>query len=129
MKHKFLSFVVSCLMATTAICSYAIAGVQQLSDGNGITLHEVSDDAIEAPRSAVPFLAEYNDLLNCVVLTCVSPCGDVEVTLESTAGDWYQTVFDTLDGTILIPASGDSGHYTLTLVASDGTTYEGEFYL
>ena len=75
------------------------------------------------------FLAEYNDLLNCIVLTCVSSCGDVEVTLESTAGDWYQTVFDTLDGTILIPASGDSGNYTLTIVASDGTTYEGEFYL
>lgn len=75
------------------------------------------------------FLAEYNDVLNSVVLTCTSPCGDVAVTLASTAGDWYQTVFDTLDGTILIPVSGDSGDYTLTLVSSDGTTYVGEFFI
>ena len=80
-------------------------------------------------RSQQQFLAQYNDLLNSVVLSCVDDCGDVSVTLVSTAGDWYQTVFDTEDGSIIIPASGDSGHYTLTIVTSDGATYVGEFDL
>ena len=75
------------------------------------------------------FLAEYNDLWNCVILTCTESCGDVTVTLTSTAGDWYQTVFDTSDGVAIIPASGDSGNYTLSIVANDGTHYVGEFIL
>lgn len=75
------------------------------------------------------FLAEYNDLWNCVILTCTESCGDVTVTLTSTAGDWYQTVFDTSDGVAIIPASGDSGNYTLSIVTNDGTHYVGEFIL
>ena len=76
-----------------------------------------------------PFLAEYNDLWNCVILTCTESCGDVTVTLTSTAGDWYQTVFDTSAGTAIIPASGDSGSYTLSIVTNDGTHYYGEFII
>lgn len=75
------------------------------------------------------FLAEYNDLWNCVILTCTESCGDVTVTLTSTAGDWYQNVFDTDDGSLLIPISGDSGHYVLTIITPDGTSYIGEFNL
>lgn len=75
------------------------------------------------------FLAEYNDMWNCVILTCTESCGDVTVTLTSTAGDWYQTVFDTSDGVAIIPASGDSGNYTLSIDTGDGTHYAGEFIL
>ncbi len=63
------------------------------------------------------------------MLGCNDSIGDVTVTLESTAGDWYQTEFDTSDGAILVPASGDSGHYTLTIETAAHVVYEGEFYL
>ena len=118
--------------ALYCMCLFLCMGFSEASslskkDGNQISIRNVSDDLPGAPRSIVPFEAEYNDVFNCVVLTCITPCGDVAVTLTSTAGDWYQTVFDTLDGSILIPTSGDSGDYTLTLVTSDSTTYVGEF--
>ena len=128
-KVTMIKAAICCLLVSAALKT-VVASESILKDGGlTIDIESVSVEYPEAPRSVVPFFAEYYDILSCVVLTCVSPCGDVDVTLESTAGDWYQTVFDTLDGTILIPASGDSGHYTLTIVASDGTTYEGEFYL
>lgn len=82
-----------------------------------------------APRSAVPFFAEYYDTLSGVMLGCSESIGDVTVRLTSTAGDWYETVFDTSDGAVLIPASGLSGHYVLTIETADHTVYEGEFYL
>ena len=63
------------------------------------------------------------------MLGCNDSIGDVTVTLESTAGDWYQTVFDTSDGAILVPTSGLTGHYVLTIETADHTVYEGEFYL
>ena len=83
----------------------------------------------EAPRNTSLFFAEYNETLSAVMLGCNDSIGDVTVTLESTAGDWYQAVFDTSDGAILIPASGDSGHYTLTIETAAHVVYEGEFYL
>ena len=87
------------------------------------------DTSNDAPRSAVPFFAEYNETQSAVMLGCNDSMGDVTVTLESTAGDWYQTEFDTSDGAILVPASGLTGHYVLTIETADHTVYEGEFYL
>lgn len=82
------------------------------------------------PRNVPPFSAEYYSLLSGVLLSSQDiTLGNVSVTLSSTAGDWYQTVFDTSNGSILLPVSGESGHYTLTLVTSGGTTYIGEFVL
>ena len=107
--------------------SFAFDG--QRADGQTITIRVLPDNPQRPNRTEIPFFAEYNDVLNSVVLSCVDECGDVSVTLVSTAGDWYQTVFDTEDGSIIIPASGDSGHYTLTLVTSDGATSVGEFDL
>lgn len=94
-----------------------------------IILPDEPDEYLSRSQSQQVFYAEYNDIWSSVVLSCVDECGDASVTLVSTAGDWYQTVFDTEDGSIIIPASGDSGHYTLTLVTSDGATYVGEFVL
>ena len=130
MKRNTLLLRLCCLvLATIGILSVSDGRAKNLKDGVRIIIVQTPIDLPGAPRSTVPYEAEYNDVLNCVVLTCITPCGNVAVTLASTAGDWYQTVFDTLDGTILIPVSGDSGDYTLTLVASDGTTYVGEFFI
>lgn len=130
MKKNTLLLRLCCLvLATVGILSVTDGSAKSIKDGVRIIIVQTPIDLPGAPRSTVPFEAEYNDVLNCVVLTCTSPCGNVAVTLTSTAGDWYQTVFDTLDGTILIPASGDSGNYTLTLLTADGTTYIGEFCL
>lgn len=73
------------------------------------------------------FVAEYDDLLNYVILCCTESCGNADVTLSSTAGDWYQTVFDTGDGILYIPVSGESGHYMLSITTSDGAHFFGEF--
>ena len=80
-----------------------------------------------APRSPVfnPFTAYLNG--NAVVLNCSAPYGNVAVTLVSTAGDNYTTVFDTEDSSILIPVSGLSGHYTLLLTTASGSQFIGEF--
>lgn len=81
----------------------------------------------DTPRSPVynPFYAFQGDCS--VILGCLSPYGDVSVTLESSAGDDYYTIFDTEDGQIIIPISGMSGHYTLTIVCAGGIVFGGEF--
>lgn len=125
---QFLRMAVCCLL-TMAVAWSARAFMNQGEDGYTIPIHKVSTDPQGAPRDIVPFFAEYNETLSAVMLGCNDSIGDVTVTLESTAGDWYQTVFDTSDGAILVPASGDTGHYTLTIETADHTVYEGEFYL
>ena len=127
--NTILSFLCCLIVTAASFNPKALAFDNNACGDNTIIIHEVSNDLPGAPRSIVPFSAEYDDLLNSVVLSCVDDCGEVSVTLVSTAGDWYQTVFDTEDGSIIIPASGDSGHYTLTIVTSDGATYVGEFVL
>ena len=59
----------------------------------------------------------------------MSPYGVVSVTLVSTAGDYYQTFFDTEDVQLVVPISGETGHYTLTLVTERGLVFKGEFDL
>lgn len=56
-----------------------------------------------------------------------SNIGEVDVLLVSTAGDYYSTVFDTQDGSIILPISGDAGTYTINVTTPDGQEYEGEF--
>ncbi len=75
----------------------------------------------------VPFHAQVWD--NYVVLGCTSNIGSVEITLSSTAGDDYETVFDTSIGSIIIPISGNSGLYRLDIVLPSGQSYYGEFVL
>lgn len=129
MKTKqFLRMAVCCLLAMTGVWS-AKAFMNQVDDGYTIPIHNVSQDPQGAPRNTVPFFAEYNETLSAVMLGCNDSIGDVTVTLESTAGDWYETEFDTSDGAVLVPASGLSGHYVLTIETADHTVYEGEFYL
>lgn len=117
------------MFATVGTLFIAAGKANPLSEGVRIIIQQKPLDLPGGPRSAVPFEAEYDDAPNYVNLTCTSPCGDVSVALTSTAGDWYQTVFDTSDGVIIIPVSGESGFYTLTITTSDNTVYVGEFNL
>ena len=84
---------------------------------------EFGDD----PRGPVfnPFSAY---LMNSqVVLECTVSYGNVSVALTSTAGDNYSTVFDTSEGSIIIPISGFAGEYTLLLTDAFGAQFVGEF--
>ena len=90
-------------------------------------VNPISTDIPGTPRGPVfnPFSA-YR-INTTVVLASDTSYGLVSVTLISTAGDYYTTVFDTEDGSILIPISGDPGDYTLLLADSNGKTFVGYF--
>ena len=103
---------------------------QVLSDpGDPIIIRPQEGEHTGTPRGPVfnPFTAQLWD--NYVVLYSNESCGDVAVTLTSTTGDFYTTNFDTEDGSIIIPISGNSGYYVLTLVTEGGLIFDGEFYL
>lgn len=97
------------------------------NDEHDITIVPSTNDPFGAPRAPAynPFFA-YEDG-TCVTLGSMSPYGVVSVTLVSTAGDCYQTFFDTEDVHLVIPISGETGHYTLTLVTERGLVFKGEF--
>lgn len=81
------------------------------------------------PRSPAsnPFIAELMEGINSVLLGATEIIGIVSVQITSTAGDNYSTYFDTSYGAILLPISGNSGHYTLTIITPSGIHYVGEF--
>ena len=128
LKSFFLKL--GCIL-TIVTLSVPFIAAEAMNDPDGVTiiLQPKDDELHDAPRSIVPFFAAYYESLSAVMLGCNDSIGDVTVTLESTAGDWYQTVFDTSDGVILVPASGLSGYYVLTIETADHTVYEGEFNL
>ena len=99
------------------------------NDEHDITIEPSTNDPFGAPRAPAynPFFA-YEDG-TCVTLGSMSPYGVVSVTLVSTAGDYYQTFFDTEDVQLVVPISGETGHYTLTLVTERGLVFKGEFDL
>lgn len=82
-----------------------------------------------APRSPIvnPFFGELLDGNGFVLLGATNPCGTVSIEITSSAGDNYSTYFDTSDGAILLPISGNEGYYTLTIITPYGTHYVGEF--
>ncbi len=118
------------LLAIIAIMAFfpsqAIASVSY-DDNSTILIHQLPTDPIGAPRSPAfnPFTAYLNG--NAVILNCSASFGNVAVTVVSTAGDNYTTVFDTEDGSIIISVSGLSGHYTLLLTTASGSQFVGEF--
>lgn len=98
-----------------------------MSENHPILIIQDPSDIPDAPRMPAfnPFFAE---LMNgYVILGSSAPYGMVTVSLISTAGDNYSTTFDTEDGAILLPISGNTGSYTLQITTSSGTRYVGEF--
>lgn len=81
----------------------------------------------DAPRSLSdnPFSALLYD--NYVYLASSTNCGDVNVVLYSTAGDYEQEVFDTSEFFIIIPISALSGNYVIRIETADGRIFMGEF--
>lgn len=73
----------------------------------------------------IPFTAVLYDTY--VLLGSLGDHGEVSVELTSTAGDNYSTSFDTADGAILIPVSGNAGYYVLTIITQSGQEFVGEF--
>ena len=111
-----------CLMPVSSYASFA-----KLLDGEEIRLSQKPTTPNGSPHmpAYVPFYAELET--DYVLLGSYSNCGIVDVSLTSTAGDDYSTVFDTSDGTIYIPISGYTGDYVLLITTRAGVEYVGEF--
>lgn len=126
LKYSFLKLGLA-LMLVPLSAPAVPADAMVAQDGETIILRPRDNETGGAPRTAVPFFAEYFDTLSCVMLGSNDTIGEVTVRLTSTAGDWYETEFDTSDGMLDIPVSGESGFYTLTIRTSAGVVYQGEF--
>lgn len=113
-------------IGATSLCDQIAA---ETKSGTVIVIVRRPTTPPETPRTPEynPFFAE---LMNgYVILGSSSAYGTVSVTLTSTVGDNYSTVFDTTDGAILLPVSGGAGFYTLQITASGGIQFVGEFTL
>lgn len=98
-------------------------------DNGDIILVVQQDEAVTpagAPRS-IPFFAEHTS--STVLIGSRGDYGTVTIGIVSTAGDNIHVNFHTEDRQILLPISGDTGHYYLQISANDGTRYIGEFDL
>lgn len=124
----------ACALAGVLLCLTARAsGMAEFSvnsfmcQGHDILIQPCPPIPAEAPRTPIynPFYAtlETTDVL----LGCYCNYGTVSVSVVSTAGDYYSTGFDTEEGIIILPISGLSGHYTLTIVCAGGIVFGGEF--
>ena len=94
-----------------------------------LILEHQTPNSSNAPRTleSIPFYAEQDGY--CLFLGSQSNVGVVDISLVSTAGDDYETDFDTADGSIVIPISGLPGYYLLTITTGSGAEYIGEFEL
>jgi hypothetical protein len=83
----------------------------------------------DEPRTNVPnpFFAELMDDSVTILLSVTNPCGIVSIQITSTAGDNYSAYFDTSDGAILLPISGNTGNYSMTITLSNGFQFVGGF--
>ena len=95
------------------------------SGGTPIIITQEHDQLLGPPRTSIPFFAEYSD--DYVLLGASISCGTVAVRITSSAGDDYSTNFISSMGMILLPISGDSGQYLLSLTTSDGLRFVGRF--
>lgn len=83
----------------------------------------------DEPRTNVPnpFFAELMDDSVTILLSVTNPCGTVSIQITSTAGDNHTTYFDTSDGAVLLPISGNTGNYSMTITLSNGFQFVGGF--
>ena len=130
---KRTSETMKAIITTMMICSSFIVTVKpalaESMRGHTIIITQIPD-APDAPRTPVicPFVAELMDGSVSVLLEATDTVGTVYVQITSTAGDNYSTYFDTSDGSIILPISGYTGYYTLT-ITSGGAQFVGEFII
>lgn len=119
--------IISTIAACLAIFMVSSSIIAKTDDGTPIDIIYRPDGLNNGPRMPVfnPFYAYWEG--SCVSLGSTSSYGTVSVCIVSTAGDYVTTGFDTDDGIILIPISGNTGHYILTIVTESGLVFEGEF--
>lgn len=130
MKRKTLLKGILCCVFCLVGCfaSYpSYASLIKQTDGEDIILvpNPINPEGTPRTPANVPFYAEL-ETAN-VLLGSYSYCGIVVVSLTSTSGDDYSTVFDTSNGTIYIPISGNTGDYVLLITTLSGVEYVGEF--
>ena len=114
---------------TASVAAFMSFGMAAKTDGEipiPIIITQPGENDSRSPEQ-VPFRAYVQD--SYVVLSCASSIGNADVTLTSNAGDDYETVFNTVFGSLLIPISGNSGVYRLDIVLATGDSYFGEFIL
>jgi hypothetical protein len=94
-----------------------------------VIIPDEQNDPIGIPRGPVfnPFTAYLQN--NQVVLASSDSCGLVDVEITSPTGFYYSTVFDTEDGVIVMPVSGNAGAYTLRLTLESGAVFVGSFVI
>lgn len=127
MKHQLRRLICALL---TAVCLFSIQeSVSALSQRGKTIIIVPFPSTSEGPRNPAnsPFIAELMNGNTSVLLGATSPCGTVTVHITSTAGDDYSTSFDTSFGDVLLPISGNSGSYLLTITTSDGHYFVGDF--
>lgn len=130
--QKAIKTIFACAIVGTLFCVSSLVFAEEshsACSGNDILIAQRPLTPQGAPRTTVPNPFFATQETSFVLLGSYFECGIVTVTLVSTAGDYYTTDFDTEDGQIIIPISGDSGHYTLTLVTERGLVFEGTFEL
>lgn len=125
---RFSKLLIAPAMTTLAVLMAAESSQAVSMQGHVIIIIQKPDPE-EDPRSSIvnPFHAELLEETNSVLLGVTNTIGTVSVQITSTAGDNFSTYFDTSDGSILLPISGYTGYYTLTISLADGTLYVGEF--
>lgn len=131
MKRPFNSFVICVLVGSFLCVPGSVSGTNSsyACSGNDILIEQRPAIPVGAPRTPVsnPFYATQE--ASYILLGSYSDYGVVSVSVISTAGDYFFTDFDTEGGTIILPISGLSGHYTLTIVCAGGIVFGGEFDL
>lgn len=130
MIYKKMLTAIAAILSFLFCCAFSSNSLKEnVSEGVRIIIRQKPTEGHDAPRSDYnPFSAELLDYV--VLLTVDSDLGDAEVTLSSVEGDCYYTVFDTADGSIILPINGNIGDsYTITIVTFDNLIFEGEFYL
>ncbi len=128
MKAKPIVLAFICMMTAMGCLFKVNASVVSVPDGGDvIIIQQYPPNPGGNPRGPVfnPFTAYRMN--NTVVLESDTSYGLVSITLVSTVGDYITTVFDTADGSILIPISGNAGNYTLLLTDSTGAQFIGTF--
>ena len=115
------------LTTMSAVLMYIPAYAQDYGDPLPIVSgNENGPNENRSPEQS-PFYAQVWETY--VVLGCTSIIGNADVTLSSTAGDDYETIFNTAFGSIIIPISSNHGFYRLDIELSSGQSFYGEFVL
>lgn len=125
----------------TLLCSAGLVMLSGIGLSTSLNATSVSDGDPEIivlqPSTNIPGgprTPDYNPFTaylqnNQVVLESSENCGLVAVEITSTTGFYSSTVFDTEDGSVIIPIDGQAGNYNVCLTTPSGLFYFGMFVL